>query len=404
MKEKEKKELDILNQTLNNLSRDSIYIMLGTSLSSRGLEAVNIFNTPSDNKLKSITLSDRESVKIFNKISRTPEFNMLFTIWENPYLEEFKIPDGITIDTFLNYNFEIKAIGTYWWRKREKVIRDMEDSHGIGEDALRRLKKLNEYNKELESLNNVHFEKEEIRSLVEVIVDHNFPSLESEKEKKVEMIIETSSRITLRAPEVAELDPYGVRLMPIKAVAIELLEGEEEKQEEDESVYGEFIPESTDLMLAQQLKSWNYKGVQITRLENGNSEVTFGEKTTQDYYDELLKHPDFVLLSRITSGLLYVEDLDFSKVQFPKFKQQRMQNRLKALFYDTQLKEYRRFTERFPDLTSNNIHLERDLAVQRRNALQNGNRTPFTVPDKVEIRSWVRKIGNTIHKNERKIN
>lgn len=191
----------------------------------------------------------------------------------------------------------------------------------------------------------------------------------------------------LRANEVAELDPYNVRGNPKVDGAKELLE--KELSEGFIRRYEGFIPESSELKLADVLTVKGYQWLNIVG-EEGEYAIIISDERSDRIINHLNNFQELQILSKATN-FANGQDvaLDFRNVKFEPFKDSRNQQRLQAYFYLVQKNELVRRMGRGLHVDYSEIEY---LSAKISKALAINDRTSWVVPTDEEISNWINTL------------
>lgn len=225
------------------------------------------------------------------------------------------------------------------------------------------------------------------------------------KSTEPEIVTQTVSKDTLRAHEVADLDPYGVRAKSIQSSAKELLGTDNSSidleklilENEDRSW---FFTASSKTMIAEVLaqKGYPIEIKQVAREER--KEVIFKDKETEGIFWNLNDVQDLQLLESITDPGSFAKSVDFSKGNYWEFDSEITQARLRALFYTTKKKRLIRASKAFNIPLQDGVVEECDELIKEclnydtltRRVGGKTVQVKLKIPSRAEIKYWVKEI------------
>ena len=220
-------------------------------------------------------------------------------------------------------------------------------------------------------------------------------SIPVEKTQTPEIPSQTASKDTLRAHEVAELDPYGVRSKPSKPIKVE-----HSPIPELEVIDGRHLHGSSRLMVAEVLKEKGYGGIIITQVPGEEfKQIRIKKERAQQKFEELCELPDLKLLEEITDPKPFSQPPDLSKRgEFYEFDNIVNQRRLKALYYQAKIKHLKEASQHFKiPLEDGKVVIYEALIDEN---LRSYPGTSFEalvnkrekIPSRAEVKHWVKQI------------
>lgn len=370
---------------------DSIFVSLAEILIERGIKGIELarFTRESDGgdyiAISIYAERDSRAAVFMNVISELEEVKILRSATLHDYSAYMPSFDDVNLEEFKDENLQHRLRALYCKNKIAEIEKWPDEEEAEQWEDSSKTGNLTHYTEEMEeylrfSTPNTVPDSNEIRNLVEIIVDsQGIPR--KEKEVKEEVIV-VNSKATLRASEVAELDPYNIRNKPAIEAASELLK-EENPQEimEDYIPYSEFVPESSNILLAEIMQEKGYPDINIKDLPNGNKEVYFDHYgDTEITYWNVSKLPDMQILEEITSGDLNYEKPNFGGAIY--FTDRIVQKRLTGLLYEIQANVYERSLadQKFVD-----EKVKRELMLKEYEALE----AKYSLPTKKELSDWI---------------
>lgn len=199
----------------SNAPEDSLILTLAEILRDRGLNSIRIGESSNglDND-KGIFASNKAREIMRSIVHGNAEFNLL---WITHDIPDHKLNfEKITLEPFKDATFQIRLEAL----KKDRHAKKLKEIFGdfSGHETMRELMEEDEAdrNKLLNRVLSVPGKlpsEDEIRGWIELIVDSRLKPEDFEEEdgREEQKRSSSSSKATLRAHEVADLDPYGVR-------------------------------------------------------------------------------------------------------------------------------------------------------------------------------------------------